>query len=178
MERLEHQEDRCPPDSLEHNPEEFRRPTNRLFGYDYSQNGGYFVTLILQNRSCLFGKVVDGVMRLNDAGQMVAAEWLSMYTRFPTVELDEYVVMPNHFHGILILADVATQSDDRAPPVGTSLAGGRSVQAKSPGGFQGERGATTRDCPYDGGSCGDEQIVDISSLWKIRNREYGVRGLK
>jgi len=79
------------------------RRTIRLQGYDYSQAGAYFVTICTQNRDCLFGEIVDGEMRLNDAGRIVVGEWLKTAEIRNEIELDEWVVMPNHFHGILVL---------------------------------------------------------------------------
>ncbi|NNK02904.1 MAG: transposase [Desulfatitalea sp.] len=81
------------------------RRSIRLQGYDYSQAGAYFVTICCQNRQCLFGKIVNGEMRLNDAGRIVAGEWLKTAKIRHEIELDEWVVMPNHFHGILVIAD-------------------------------------------------------------------------
>jgi REP element-mobilizing transposase RayT len=75
----------------------------RLKGYDYSEAGAYFVTVCAQNRECLFGDVVDGEMRLNDAGQMVQNIWNDLPARYPDVETDEFVVMPNHLHGIIVI---------------------------------------------------------------------------
>lgn len=77
------------------------RRSIRLKGYDYSQVGAYFITVCAQNRECLFGSVVDGEMRLNGAGTIVADEWLKTTMIRDEIELDEWVVMPNHFHGIV-----------------------------------------------------------------------------
>jgi REP element-mobilizing transposase RayT len=79
------------------------RRSIRLQGYDYAQAGAYFVTICTQNRECFWGKVVDGEMVLNDAGQMVKAVWDSLPSRFPFIELDQFCVMPNHVHGIVVL---------------------------------------------------------------------------
>ena len=75
----------------------------RLKGYDYADVGIYCVTICTQNRACLFGEVVDGEMRWNEAGQMIGKWWLELNQKFPMVETDEYVVMPNHFHGIIVI---------------------------------------------------------------------------
>jgi len=75
--------------------------TIRLKGYDYSQNGLYFVTICTQNRENIFGEIVDGKMKLNSAGNMIAIQWNNLINRFDNIELDEYTVMPNHFHGII-----------------------------------------------------------------------------
>jgi REP element-mobilizing transposase RayT len=75
-----------------------------LQDYDYSQAGAYFVTICANNRQCLFGDVVDGEMVLNDAGRMVETVWMELAIRFGYIELDEFTIMPNHFHGIFILS--------------------------------------------------------------------------
>lgn len=82
-----------------------QRRSIRLPGYDYSQAGAYFVTLCVHDRACLFGEVVDGAMRLNELGALVASEWLRTATIRPQVTLDEFVVMPNHFHAIIAIED-------------------------------------------------------------------------
>jgi REP element-mobilizing transposase RayT len=82
-----------------------RRRSIRLKGYDYSQAGAYFITVCTQGRACLFGDVVGEEMRLNDAGRVVQAIWDALPGHFPFVELDEFVVMPNHVHGVVWIAD-------------------------------------------------------------------------
>jgi REP element-mobilizing transposase RayT len=82
-----------------------QRRTLRLKGYDYSQAGAYFITLCTQNRACLFGNVVDGQMRLNAMGFIVAEEWRKTAEIRKEMELGEWVVMPNHFHGILVITN-------------------------------------------------------------------------
>jgi putative transposase len=99
---------------MNHNPDRHHRRSIRLSGYDYSQAGAYFVTVCAKDRACLFGEVADGVMRPNDAGRMVADVWVALPARFPTVQIDEFVVMPNHVHGIVVLND----HDVGAPLVG------------------------------------------------------------
>ncbi|MBC7232147.1 MAG: hypothetical protein H5T68_02740 [Chloroflexi bacterium] len=79
------------------------RRSLRLKGYDYSQAGAYFVTICANHRKCLFGEVVDGEMRMNDAGRMIEKWWLELNRAFPNMETDEYVVMPNHVHGIVVI---------------------------------------------------------------------------
>ena len=84
-----------------YNPHIHHRKSIRLKGYDYSQAGLYFITICCQNRECLFGEIVRGEMALNDAGMMIENEWLKLPQRFKNIKLNEYVVMPNHFHAIL-----------------------------------------------------------------------------
>ena len=79
------------------------RRSLRLRDYDYSQAGAYFVTVCAQNRECLFGDIVNREMALNDAGRMVERWWCELKNKFPQSETDEYRVMPNHFHGIIMI---------------------------------------------------------------------------
>ncbi len=88
---------------MKFNPDIHHRHSIRLRGYDYSTAGFYFVTICVQGRECLLGEIVDGEVVLNDAGGMVDYWWHELANKFPTVELDHYVIMPNHFHGIIIL---------------------------------------------------------------------------
>jgi len=88
---------------MPYDPGIHHRHSIRLKGYDYSQPGTYFITIVTQGRSSLFGEIVDGKMRLNNAGKIVQQEWRRLGQRFPHVELDAFVVMPNHIHGIVII---------------------------------------------------------------------------
>jgi REP element-mobilizing transposase RayT len=75
----------------------------RLKGYDYSQEGAYFVTVVAWHRECLFGEITCEEARLNRIGKIIEHEWLALPKRLHYVELGAYAVMPNHFHGILFL---------------------------------------------------------------------------
>jgi putative transposase len=85
-------------------PKRHRR-TFRLLDYDYSQTGAYFVTLCTHERKSMFGEIIDGVMQVNEAGRMVEQCWLDIPNHFPHVDLDAFVVMPNHVHGIVVISD-------------------------------------------------------------------------
>ena len=87
-----------------------RRP-NRLKGYDYSLPGAYFVTAVTRDRLCLFGEIIDADMRLNEYGDIVRDVWLGLPEHYPDIELDEYVVMLNHFHGILVIVEPGGGTD-------------------------------------------------------------------
>jgi putative transposase len=80
-----------------------RRRSIRLPGYDYSQDGAYFVTICAYGRECVFGNITDDEMFLNTLGCIVSEEWERTSLIRPSVELDEYVVMPNHIHGIIVI---------------------------------------------------------------------------
>jgi REP element-mobilizing transposase RayT len=84
-----------------------QRRSPRLAGYDYAQQGAYFVTICTQNRVCLFGTIADGIVHPNPAYHMIEMWWHEITNKFPTVELDEWVVMPNHFHGIIVLTETS-----------------------------------------------------------------------
>lgn len=86
---------------------QYHRKSIRLKGYDYSQHGGYFLTICLHHQTCLFGKIVGEKMELNDAGRMVERWWLELRNKFPRVDPGEYIIMPNHFHGILVVVELA-----------------------------------------------------------------------
>ncbi len=85
-------------------PQHLRRSI-RLHGYDYSQAGAYFVTIVTSRRLCLFGDVVDGEVKLSRAGKIVEHAWLDLPRHYQHVVLGMSVIMPNHFHGIVILTD-------------------------------------------------------------------------
>jgi REP element-mobilizing transposase RayT len=93
-----------------------------LKGYDYSQPGAYFITICTQDRACLFGEVVDGEMRLNDAGQMVQDVWDELPAFYPGVQTDAFIVMPNHIHGIIILVGTGSHAcpDEIGQPQGVA----------------------------------------------------------
>jgi putative transposase len=90
---------------MNYDPAKHHRRSTRLKGYDYSASGGYFVTICTHQRECLFGKIIDGKMGLNEFGQTVAEEWERSLTMRQNIELDTSVVMPNHFHGIVKITD-------------------------------------------------------------------------
>ncbi len=79
------------------------RKSNRLKGYDYTAAGYYFVTICVDKWQCMFGDIIDGKMQLNHYGLIVEQEWLNTEKIRDNVELDEFVVMPNHFHGVIII---------------------------------------------------------------------------
>lgn len=100
---------------MKYDPDKHHRKSIRLKGFDYSSAGVYFVTICAKDRKCIFGKVQNGRMILNDLGEMVQYQWKEIPIHFQNVELDEFVVMPNHFHGILWLLD---GSGNMTNPVG------------------------------------------------------------
>lgn len=94
----------------------YRIASTRMKDYDYSSNGAYFVTIVTKNREHLFGTVVDDEMVLNEIGKIVKKEWLISERIRKNIFLDKFVIMPNHFHGIVIIDnerdDVVDGTDD------------------------------------------------------------------
>ena len=88
---------------MKYNPEKHHRRSIRLKNYDYSKSGAYFVTVCTKDRQCLFGKIFDGNMILNEFGKIVYDEWFLSVKIRNEIELyeNEFVVMPNHIHGIV-----------------------------------------------------------------------------
>ncbi len=90
---------------MSYNPNIHHRQSIRLKGYDYSQAGLYFVTLCLYGRACLFGHIENAEMILNDSGRAAQQCWMDIPNHYPNVVLHEYIIMPNHVHGILQIGD-------------------------------------------------------------------------
>jgi len=105
------------------------RKSIRLKGYDYSQNGVYFITVCTHQRECMFGKIVDEKLDLNECGRIVESCWNEIPMHFSNVELDAYVVMPNHLHGIITIVGAGSSRplivfgrENRAPTLGKIVA--------------------------------------------------------
>jgi putative transposase len=135
---------------MAYDEDKHHRSSARLKTFDYAANAAYFITVCANVRDNIFGEIVAGEMRLNEAGKMILEEWNQLPKRFP-IQLDEFIVMPDHIHGILffvgaglVLAlpdqrdlqnitdqldgtDVTTESDGRATtrvaPTGNPILG-------------------------------------------------------
>jgi REP element-mobilizing transposase RayT len=83
------------------------RRTIRLKGYDYSRDGGYFITICTSRRVHLFGEIKNQEIKLNRPGEIVEEWWRKLKDKFSGVDLDGYTIMPNHIHGIVILSEKA-----------------------------------------------------------------------
>ena len=90
---------------MPYDPEIHHRRSIRLQGYDYSQPGAYFVTICTEGKEHLFGQVVEGEMHRNERGDTVARCWKWLQQRYSHVVLDEWIIMPNHLHGIIVIRD-------------------------------------------------------------------------
>src|SRR5712691_11815984 len=116
---------------MKFDPQKHHRRSIRLKEYDYSQAGAYYVTIDMQNLECLFGEIVNYEMVLNEAGKMVNEQWNALLERFPNIELDVYQVMPNHFHGIIVVTENAdTQNvvvQNKKPTLGDIIGAFKSI---------------------------------------------------
>jgi putative transposase len=83
------------------------RRSIRLIGYDYTSEGAYFITACVRDRECMLGAVRNGETELLALGEIVARSWDQLPQVFPSVKLDAFIVMPNHFHGIIVVTDFA-----------------------------------------------------------------------
>jgi putative transposase len=81
------------------------RQSIRLKGYDYSAEGAYFITIVSKDRLAWFGEITNGEMQLSEAGEIVKEEWLRGAELRSEIMLNAFVVMPNHFHGIVIIGE-------------------------------------------------------------------------
>ncbi|MGB3180707.1 MAG: transposase [Cyclobacteriaceae bacterium] len=97
----------------------YRTDSLRLPHWDYGWNGAYFVTICTLDKNCHFGNVSNGEMALNEIGLIARNLWMEIADRFPFVELGEYIVMPNHIHGIIIIDK--PDGDEVTPAVETRL---------------------------------------------------------
>ena len=122
------------------NPESRNRRSIRLAAHDYGQPGAYFITVVTHGRECFFGRVLDCEMKLNRTGRMVAEVWRALPNRFTNLAVDDFVIMPNHIHGIVDIENV-----------GAPLVGARQTAPTSP---EEEDGATTRVAPTLGAVVG------------------------
>lgn len=98
-------------------PKKHRRRSIRLGGYNYSQAGEYFITLCTRKMRFLFGEVKNGEMHLNRLGQIVESEWRKTPLLRPMIDLGNFVVMPNHLHGLVVIR-MNPQKKTLAVPVG------------------------------------------------------------
>ena len=98
------------------------RRSIRLKGYDYSQLGAYFLTICTQNRECLFGDIINGEMISNEAGRTVKMVWNEIPSCYPSINVDAFVVMPNHVHGIIFIVGAGPRA---CPDSGQSRADGQ-----------------------------------------------------
>ena len=102
---------------LKYNPDIYHRRSIRLKNYDYSQCGAYYITICTKNRECYFEKYLT-------LKNIVANQWENIPNRYPHVELDEYIIMPDHFHGIISIVGAGARP---APTIGKIIGSFKSL---------------------------------------------------
>ncbi len=102
------------------NPDACRRRSLRLPKHDYATPGAYFITICTYGREFLFGEVAAGKIGLNECGNIAAACWREIPLHFPNAARDEFVIMPNHIHGIIILDDSRSVGASHDSPLQTT----------------------------------------------------------
>ena len=85
--------------------EKHHRRSVRLKGFDYTCSNAFFVTICSCQKECIFGSIFNGAMALNEQGKSIQRAWLETASKRPSIQLDEFVIMPNHFHGIIWIVD-------------------------------------------------------------------------
>ena len=88
----------------------------RLLGFDYTKVGAYFITSVVKNRTCVFGNIKNETIELTRCGEIVRQQWVWLQQQYPYVMLDDFVVMPNHIHGIVNIVD-SVVGDGRDRPL-------------------------------------------------------------
>lgn len=83
-----------------------KRRSIRLDEYDYSEPGAYFITICTYKKRPLFGKNVDGIVRLSDVGKIVEGLWREIPNHFKNTEIEKYVIMTDHLHGIIVIKEI------------------------------------------------------------------------
>jgi REP element-mobilizing transposase RayT len=86
-----------------------------LRAYDYAQVGAYFITIVTHKRVCLFGEIIDGGMRINRAGSIAQWTWAELPKHFRGIKTDQFVIMPNHIHGIIHITNIVVGAQHAAP---------------------------------------------------------------
>ena len=156
---------------MAYDPRIHHRRSIRLKDFDYSSPGGYFLSICVRRKKCLFGQVADYEMRLNDAGQMIQSWWLRLPGKFRSTELGEYIVMPNHFHGTIIIGDPADK-----PTVGADPCVCPQTHASAPAGRT--RGCAPTPAPVSADAHAGAPVSAMVQWFKTMTTNAYVRGVR
>lgn len=156
---------------MKYNPQIHHRHSIRLKGYDYSQEGLYFITLCLQNREDLFGEIKDGKMKLNQFGKIIEKEWLKTEEIRKNITLEDFIIMPNHFHAII---RINYSIKDKNTKSGKFQSPSNNIGAI----IRGFKGATTKKINILRISTGVLQYAPTKSIWQRNYWEHIIRDQK
>ncbi|MDK1118867.1 MAG: transposase [Anaerolineae bacterium] len=143
------------------------RRSVRVPGYDYTSPGEYFITVAAYKREMLFGEIENDEMRLNALGKIVSDCWHEIPNHFPHVDLDAFVVMPNHIHGIIVITDNIRRGTIYRAPTETTEQFGKPIPGSIPTIMRTFKAAVTRRIGRDGHE---------SSVWQRNYSEHIIRG--
>ena len=153
-----------------YDPEKHRRRSIRLRHHDYSRAGAYYITVCTDGRKLLFGEVIDDEVKLNESGRIAAEEWSKSAQVRSELELDTWVVMPNHVHGVVMITDrgrgdrpVAPTGGLRSRSLGALIAGFKSAATRRINAMRGTPGASVWQRNYY-----EHVIRDESALHRVR----------
>lgn len=168
-------------------PERRQRRSIRLRGYDYTQAGSYFITICVRDRLCIFASIVNDEVRLSSVGKVVADCWAAIPAHFGNAELDAFVVMPNHLHGVVVLeSDVVAEGTACRAPTERVEGFGAPVTGSIPTIVRSFKSAVTKainDDPRRGTACrafladflGPIPPGRIPSFWQRNYHEHIIR---
>ncbi|MEC4893481.1 MAG: transposase [Oscillatoria sp. PMC 1051.18] len=163
---------------MNYDPHLHKRRSIRLKGYDYSQAGAYFVTICVNQRSPLLGKIENSTFYPSEAGEMVQTLWNEIPEHYPGVELDAFVVMPDHIHGIIILTGNHVRRGSAPVPTPASNWGNQSHRGNHGGIAPTNDYAAISNRGNHGGIAptqsnrGDEAIANSGNLY-LNQRKHG-----
>ena len=161
----------------------YRISSARLLNWNYATNGFYFITICTKNRQHFFGKIVDGEMILNETGNILQNYWLEIPVHFPFIKLGNFVVMPNHMHGILIIDNPPVETRFIASPSAPSQTT-IPVKKNITGGFAGNKNPMfheniSRVIRWYKGRCSFEiGKININFDWQSLFHDHIIRNAK
>ena len=160
---------------MTYNADKYRHKSIRLKGYDYTQQGAYFVTICTQDKKLLFSQIVDGNIILSEFGKIIENEWVKTGQIRKNVIIDEYVIMPNHLHGIIIIENdyynrrgTLMRADDCTPMCAKTESFGKPVSGSLPTIVRGFKSTTTKQI-------NKSRNIPEMSLWQRNYYEHVVR---
>jgi putative transposase len=160
----------------------YRIPSARLPHWDYGSNGAYFITICTAQRTHFLGTVTNGILQLNALGTLAQQYWREIPQHFPYVQLANFVAMPNHTHGILMIdKSDAVQAQLIAPPPGDTPGVQTQLIASLPGGFAGQNNPLLNDnIPrvirwYKGRCAFEIRKINPAFAWQPRYHDHIIR---
>jgi REP element-mobilizing transposase RayT len=144
------------------NPAFPTRKALRLKNYDYSSPGAYFATICSHERQSIFGEIRNGVMGLNELGSLIWEIWDTLDARFPAMERDEFVVMPNHVHAVIVVPGTPREAGAAKLALGTIVCALKSVATREVNRLRGTPGGVLWQGRYH-----DHIIRDEQELFRI-----------